>query len=108
VGVLDPGNHLDLFVHEVPDIGGVVDVELHQQVVIARGRIDLGGDLCFGERVGDLIGLAELAFDLDEEGGHGSLRMRPKQQKAPRLASSCAASGVLERAYLPSLAAGPR
>ena len=38
-----------------------------EEVEFARGRIDLGGDLGVGERVGHLIGFAELAFDLDEE-----------------------------------------
>jgi hypothetical protein len=54
----------------VADIGVVVDVELHQQVVLAGRGIDLGGDLGFGKRIGDHIGLAELAFDLDEKGNH--------------------------------------
>jgi hypothetical protein len=70
VGVLDARNDLHLLVDEVADIGVVVDVELDQQVVIARGGLDLGGDLGLGERVGDGIGLAELAFELDEEGNH--------------------------------------
>ena len=65
-----PGMRLHLLVDEVADVGFVVDVEFHQQVVVAGGRIDLGGDLGLGQRVGHLVGLAELAFDLDEEGGH--------------------------------------
>ena len=48
----------------------VLDIELHQQVEVAGGGIDLGGDLGIRERVGDLVGFAELAFDLHEEGGH--------------------------------------
>ena len=70
MGVLDAGNHLHLFVDEMADVGVVVDVELDQQVVVAGGGIDLRGNLGFRERVGDGIGLAELAFELDEEGNH--------------------------------------
>ena len=70
VGVLDAGDALHLLVDEMPDVGSAIDVEFHQQVVVAGGRVDLGGDLGFGQLVGHLIGLAELAFDLDEEGGH--------------------------------------
>src|SRR3982074_199174 len=70
VGVLDAGNGLHLLVDEMADVGVVVDVELDQQVVIPCGGINLRGDLGFGERVGDGIGLAELAFELDEERNH--------------------------------------
>ncbi len=52
------------------DVGAGVDIEFHQQVVVAGGRVDLGSDLGFGERIGHLVGFAELAFDLHEEGGH--------------------------------------
>jgi hypothetical protein len=52
------------------DIGILVDIELHQEVVIARGGIDFGCDLGFGKRVGDRIGLAEFALDLNEERNH--------------------------------------
>ena len=41
-----------------------------RDIVVLRGRIDLGGDLGLGDRVGDRVGLAELAFDLDEERYH--------------------------------------
>src|ERR1700712_3829463 len=67
VGVLDAGNDLHLLVDEMADVGVVVDIELDQQVVISGGGIDLRGDLGFRERVGDGVGLAELAFELDEE-----------------------------------------
>jgi hypothetical protein len=70
VGVLDAGDDLDLLVDEMADVGVLVDVEFHQEIVIAGGGIDLGGDLGLGKRVGDDIGLAELAFDLDKEGNH--------------------------------------
>src|SRR6185437_8948530 len=65
IGVLDARHCLHLFIHEVPDIGAGIHVELHQEIVVASGRIDFGGDLGFGELIGHLIGLAELAFDLD-------------------------------------------
>ena len=51
-----------------------IDVEFHQQIEIAGGRIDFRGDLGVGELVGDLVGLAELAFDLHEKGDHARLR----------------------------------
>src|SRR3981189_2926919 len=70
MGILDAGNDLHLLVDEVADIGVVVDVELYQEIVVARGGINLGGNLGLGERVGDGVGLAELAFELDEEGNH--------------------------------------
>jgi hypothetical protein len=70
VRVLDAGDALHFLIHEVADVGARLDIEFHQQVIVARGRVDLGGDLGFGQRVRDLLGLAELAFDLDKEGGH--------------------------------------
>ena len=70
VRVLDAGDGLHLFVDEMADVGAAVDVELHQQVIVAGGRVDLGSDLGFGKRVGHPLGFAELAFDLHEEGGH--------------------------------------
>ncbi len=54
------------------DIGLVLDVELDQQVEIARGRIDLGGELGICELVRHLVGLPEPAFDLHEEGDHSA------------------------------------
>ncbi len=69
-GIADAVDAVHLLVDEVADVGAGLDVEFHQQVEIAGGRIDLGGDLSFGKFVGDLIGLAEFAFDLDEERGH--------------------------------------
>ena len=51
-----------------------VDVEFHQQIEVAGGGIDFRGDLGLGERIGDRIGLAELAFELHEKGNHARLR----------------------------------
>jgi hypothetical protein len=39
---------------------------------MAGRGVDLGGDLGFGKRIGDRIGLAKLAFDLDEKWNHCS------------------------------------
>src|SRR5262249_36969636 len=72
--VLDARNGLHALVDEMADIGAVLDVELNQQIIVAGGGVDFGGDLGVGEAVGDLIGLAEMAFDLDEEGNHAGLR----------------------------------
>src|ERR1044071_8783464 len=74
VRVGDLGDDLDVFGDEVADIDAVIHVELGEDVVIARRRVDLGGDLPVGESVRDGVGLAELALDLDEEGLHGALR----------------------------------
>ena len=52
--VLDAGNDLHLLVHEMADIGRRIDIEFHQQIEFARGRIDLGGDLGVGKRIGHL------------------------------------------------------
>src|SRR6202453_884206 len=88
VGVLDAGNDLHLLIDEMANISVVVDVELHQEVVITRGRIDLGGDLGLGKRVGDGVGLAELAFELHEKRHHRchlrSRRRGPIEQKTGR------------------------
>src|SRR4029079_6342529 len=68
--VLDAGNDLNLLVHEMADVSVIVDVKFHQEIRVAGGGVDLGGDLGFRKRVGDDVGLAELAFDLDEERYH--------------------------------------
>jgi len=70
VGVLDARNHLHLLVDEMADVGVVVDVEFDQQIVVADSGIDLRGDFGLRERIGDGVGLTELAFELDEEGNH--------------------------------------
>src|SRR5262249_32249994 len=72
--VLDARYGLHLLVDEVADVGLLLDVKLHQQVEIPGGRIDLGGELGIRELVGDFVRLAELAFDLNEEGDHSRLQ----------------------------------
>ena len=68
--LLGPRAIIGASVKNEADVGAVIDVELHQQIVIAGGRVDFGGDLGVGEAAGDLVGLAELALDLNEERGH--------------------------------------
>ena len=70
----DPGNGLHLLGDEMADIGRGIDVEFHQQIEVAGGRIDFRGDLGVRELIGDLVGLAELTFDLHEKGDHARLR----------------------------------
>ena len=70
LGVLDAGDLLHLLIDEVPDVGGLVDIELHQQVELSRRGIDFGGDFRVRQRVSDLIRLAERAFDLDKKRNH--------------------------------------
>ena len=74
LGVLDAGDLLDLLVDEMADVGRLIDVEFHQQIELARGRIDFRRDLRVRQRVGDLVGFAERAFDLDKKRNHSRLR----------------------------------
>ena len=74
VRVVDARDGLHLLGDEVADVGGRLDIEFHQQVEIAGGRIDFRGDLRVRQPVGDLIRLAELTLDLHEEGNHAHLR----------------------------------
>src|SRR3954466_9876343 len=80
--VLDAGDDLNLLVDEMTDVDAGVDIDLHQQIEFARGRIDFGGDLGVGEAVGHLVRLAELAFDLDEKRDHGTSRPNPAKSTA--------------------------
>lgn len=69
-----PGDGLDLLRDEMPDIGRRFDIELYQQVEVARGRIDFGSDLRIRQLTGHLIRFAELTFDLHEKWDHVRLR----------------------------------
>src|SRR4029077_14114205 len=71
---MDAWYGVPLSVDEMADVGLLLDVELHEQVEIAGGRINLGGELGVRQLVGDFIRFAELAFDLNEEGDHSRLR----------------------------------
>src|SRR6476620_6148655 len=90
-GVLDARKALHLLVDEMANVRAGLDVEFDQQVELARGRIDLGCNLGVGELVGDLVGLSDLAFDLNEEWNHLSAppRRPPSaiQQKGRNVAS---------------------
>jgi hypothetical protein len=72
-GVHNARNGLDLLVDEMADVSAVLDVELHQQIVVASGRVDFGRDLGIGKRVGDRVGSAEVAFDLNKKRDHAFL-----------------------------------
>src|SRR5262245_33976903 len=82
--VLDARDGLHLLVDEMADVGAGLHVELGEQVEFARGRIDFGSDLGIGELVCDVIGFAELAFDLHEERDHACLRFGGSQPAAHR------------------------
>src|SRR6185437_6515080 len=80
-GVLHVTQRLDLAGDEVADVGLLIEIALHQQVVLTRGRVDLRHALDRQRFLGDLVGLAELALhhhenrlhalaDLGEEGRH--------------------------------------
>jgi hypothetical protein len=68
--VLDAGDDLDLFVDEMADVIVVSDIELGHQVEIAGSRINLRRDLGVGKSAGNLVGFAEVAFDLHEKRLH--------------------------------------
>ena len=67
----DAGDAGDVFVDELADVLLVLDVDLHQQVVFAAGRIEFGDQLGLLDGVGNLVGLAGRALQLDEYGLHG-------------------------------------
>src|SRR5690606_16255727 len=66
----DAGHVGDVVVDELADVDTVLDVDLHQQVVLSAGRIELGGNLAFEQLVGDLIGPARRHLKLHEYGSH--------------------------------------
>src|SRR5690606_14660412 len=71
-GVLHPRKGLDGVGHEVTDVHSVGKIALHQQIVLARDRIDFRHLLDREHRlVGDLVGLAEIALHLNEDRLHG-------------------------------------
>src|SRR5258707_5996509 len=86
-GVFHARQDLQLLGDEAADIGIFGEIALHQEIVLARGRIDFGDLLDNLDRfVGDDIGLAELAFDHDEDRLHASRSplavSRPRQPPA--------------------------
>src|SRR5882672_666764 len=73
--VVDTRNGLYFFSHEVTDVSAWFDVKFRQEVEVSGGRIDFGGDLGVRKLIGNLVGLAQVAFYLDEEGNHAHLRL---------------------------------
>src|ERR1700689_1661738 len=71
--VLDAGNGLYFLRHEVADIRALLHIKLHQQVEVARSRINLRGDFRARPAVRPLVSPAELTFDLNEERNHPRL-----------------------------------
>jgi hypothetical protein len=61
----------------MPDVGCRLDIELNQQIELARRRIDFGSDFGIRQLARDFIGLAELPFDLDEKRDHARLQTTP-------------------------------
>src|SRR6218665_315513 len=72
VRVLDARQRLDALGDEAADVLGLVQVELGQQIVAARGGVDLRGliDLVGDQRRG-LVRLPQITLDHDEDGVHG-------------------------------------
>src|SRR5215475_4572114 len=73
LGIQNTRDWLNLLGNKMPDVGALLDIELHQQIEIARSRINLGRDLGIGERIGYRIGFAEVTFDLHEKWDHAFL-----------------------------------
>src|SRR5690349_2744304 len=73
VGVLNPGQCLNLVRNKPPDILLGFQIELAEQIVVARRRIKLGHLLDrIGCGLGDLVGPPHFAFDLNEDRAHRS------------------------------------
>lgn len=73
-GSFDPGYAQKFIIDEFAHIVIVGDIELHQQVILARGRIELGMDFAQGDILGHFVGRARFAADLDKDaGGHRPL-----------------------------------
>src|SRR5918994_994650 len=71
--VLDAVQGLHATGDEPPDVGLVIEIDLHQQVVLAGDRVDFRYLFDVLDRgVGDLVGAAALAFDHDEDRLHQS------------------------------------
>src|ERR1044072_5066794 len=98
------------------DIGGVLDIELAEQIEIASRGVDLRGDLGIRDRVCDRGGLAGVALDLGEERNHrgspvgranaakssgsGKARMIPKSMSSTPIGDghrfpACAKPGIV-------------
>src|SRR5688500_18668080 len=67
----------------MPDVGAGIDIDLDQQIELAGSGIDFRRDLGVGKPVRHLVGLAELAFDLHEEGDHGTSGRRARPEPNP-------------------------
>src|SRR5690606_3791063 len=69
----DAGNVEELVVEPVAHVDIIRDVDLGDEVVFAGGRVEFGHDLAVVYLVRDLVGLAWLATELDENAAHGGL-----------------------------------
>ncbi|TWG65556.1 uncharacterized protein (DUF849 family) [Aminobacter sp. J44] len=67
----DNARHVgDVVVDELADIDAVLDVDLHQEVVVAAGGVKLRRDLALEQFVGDLVGPARRNLKLHENRSH--------------------------------------
>src|ERR1700689_962434 len=73
--VLDAGNRLYFFGHEVADIHALLHIKFHQQVEIAGSRVNFRGYFGVSEPIGHLVGLAEMTFNLNEKRNHPYLHL---------------------------------
>jgi hypothetical protein len=76
ISVQGSKSRLDLAGDEMADVGLFVEIALHEEVLLAGGRIDLRYLFDAASIVGHVIGLAELAFHHDEDGLHDPLLSR--------------------------------
>ena len=66
----DVGNCLYFRADEMPDVNAVINVEFGQNIKMAGNGINLRSDFTICQTACDIIGLAELAFDLNKKSFH--------------------------------------
>src|SRR5215472_17849400 len=72
-GVFDTGKRLQLLDDEMADVHFGREIALHQEIVLAGNRVDLGDFLDVLDRfLGDFIGFAEIALHHHEDRLHGA------------------------------------
>jgi hypothetical protein len=88
------------------DVGAFLDIEFRQQIELAGGGINLRSDLGIRQLVGNLVGFAELALDLDEERNHRNLRAPPDPKNRNRFSGRMIRAMQQNRTALASALAG--
>lgn len=66
----DTRDCMNMRIDEVTNVDIVLKIQFDQQVERAGRRVNFGRELEFGNLIGNVVGLAKLAFDSDEVGAH--------------------------------------